>query len=147
MDKLSNFLRLLVALFLFPTVGEGSAFPADKYDVDRAAPANARFVPIEPVMIQRPLRAGNAPKPATAQMSGAAQSLAVVLHPVQTNWITLQFFAVPVRTNGTMWVQSTSSLGKLPFTNVVGFAQNSAVITETFGCTAPGREFRLAFKP
>lgn len=82
-------------------------------------------------------------------MTSARTSLLVVIHPPVTNYLTIQFIAVPLDTNKVIWVQSTSQLNNplLPFTNVVGFIRNTAVIEETFGCTAAGRSFRLSWQP
>lgn len=98
-----------------------------------------------PIMVLPPwlLHASPAVKPATKQAADAKASRMAIVAPVSTNYLTLGFFAEPVDTNKVIWVQSTSALGKLPFTNVVGYVRNSASITNKFGCTAPGRLFRL----
>lgn len=86
------------------------------------------------------LRAQPQTKGAQQQMSLAAQTFAV------TNYFTIQFIVVPINTNAVMWVQSTSDLQTLSYTNIVGYVRNSAVVTETFGCTSKNRWFRLMYQ-
>lgn len=57
--------------------------------------------------------------------------------------ITLAWYAGNDYSQG--WVQSTSDLQRLPFTNVFSFGMNAQQVTNTFLSTTPQRFFRLSW--
>lgn len=96
-----------------------------------------------PKRVLRPV----ATKAATVQMTTAKTSLLVSLPPVpKTNLISIAYYSgFNAKTNQYGYVQSTSDIGKLPFTNVIRFLMNNAQLTNTFSCTNKSRFFRLSW--